>query len=294
MSMPIFKPNYKKQIFFITNIRDFTSEGQPQIVQAHDVIQLLKSNQCVTEQYGNKTYKVLRFLLKTNGELVFAHEGAPGDIVPSHWQMTGVEDCLSAECFTAGNAFFSIEDDILQVINHKSGDFRPAFDSLLYLFPELIKNKISMANSLEIHQLDNSGAILDNHQIRYEEVLEYYHSAAQEKPGNSNTLDVPVAPHSGFAPDLNHVDFNVSANKLYDDVTFLNQSNNEQLTIGTQSQSIAMGSQNATLVQQLISSEEHRNNESNPHAQRNTFFYYNEEIAQQEHVFENNPRRYSM
>lgn len=294
MPRKIFNSNYEKRPFYIASIRDLTYDHQPQIVPAHSLKQLLQDKQCVTECYKGTTYKVLRFLLKTNGELVFAHEGSPGGVVPSHWQMTGEDDSLSAECYTAGNALFRIEDDFLQVINHKSGDFRPEFDSLLFLFPELINNKILMGNSLEIQQLDNSGALLVSHYLNYEDVLECYHSTAQDGSGNSNTLDSQAAPPPGFVQELDKANFNASANKVYDDVMFLNQSHDELLTNSAHNQSATACHHNMVLEQKLTSTEEHRHKESNQPVQRNTFFYYNEETDRQGYCVENKSGRHSM
>ncbi|WP_298627659.1 hypothetical protein [uncultured Legionella sp.] len=295
MPIQIFNSNYQKRPFYIVSIRDLICDSQPYIALAHGLKLLLQDKQCVTEGHEGKTYKVLRFLLKTNGELVFAHEGPPGDVVPSHWQMTGEENSLFAECYTAGNALFSIEDDLLQIINHKSGDFRPEFDSLLFLLPELIKNKIPMGNSLEIQQLDNSGALVVCHYINYEDVLECYHSTAQEGAGNSKALEHQASP-PGFVQevDLDKENLNASANKLYDELTFLNQSHNEHLTTSSSSKSPDACHQNTTLEQNLTSTEEQLNKESNQQVQRHTFFYYNEETAQQGQCAENQLGRHSM
>lgn len=187
----IFDKSYKKEMFYITTIRDFDIEDQPLIAQANELKILLDDTKCHTEQYGGERYKVLRFLLKTNGELVFAHEGSPGDIIPSHWQMSGVGNCIDAECITAGNAFFDPESHTLLILNHKSGDFRPSFNSLQFVFLELIKNKISLAEPLEVQQLDSAGVLKESYLINYVEMNSYSQSELQNQDNHQQQGDNP-------------------------------------------------------------------------------------------------------
>ncbi|KGP62498.1 hypothetical protein EP47_06230 [Legionella norrlandica] len=173
MLSELFNQDYiKRPILMTGTIRHYDNNSSPLIVKPNKINQLLKDKTCHKEIRGNKVYKALRFLLKTDGELVFAHEGCPNGIVPSHWQMTGATRVFDASCITAGNVFFD-ERNTLQIINHKSGDFRPAFDSLQFVFPELIK-AISLGKTLEIQKLYSSGAVEETYKITREDIQTFY------------------------------------------------------------------------------------------------------------------------
>ena len=98
------KDSKKTPIEMMGSIKKINKD-QTLIVQANEINQLLHHKECYQDFRDNKKYKVLRFLLRTNGELVFAHEGGPEGIVPAHWQMADKHPG-NAECVTAGNAFF--------------------------------------------------------------------------------------------------------------------------------------------------------------------------------------------
>ncbi|KTD53839.1 hypothetical protein Lsan_3503 [Legionella santicrucis] len=171
MLSELFDQDYiKRPILMTGTIRHY--EGSPLIVKPNDINQLLKDKICHKEIRGNKVYKVLRFLLRTDGELVFAHEGCPNGLIPAHWHMTGAARVFDASCITAGNVFFD-ENNTLQIINHKSGDFRPAFDSLQFVFPELIK-AISLDKTLEIQKLYLSGALEQTYKIAHKDIQTFY------------------------------------------------------------------------------------------------------------------------
>ncbi|WED44497.1 hypothetical protein [Legionella cardiaca] len=143
--------------------------NSPRIVKANEIHQLLQDKNCPSR----KGVKVLRFLLRTDGELVFAFEGFPSGPVPAHWQMTEVNTPWEAKCITAGNAFFD-ENNVLQRINHKSGDFRPPFDSLQFVFPKLVKDKLPLANTLVIQELDNAGATKNKYKVSREDIFTFW------------------------------------------------------------------------------------------------------------------------
>lgn len=172
MLSELFNQDYIKRPILMTGTIRHYENSSPLIVKPNKINQLLKDKICHKEICGNKVYKVLRFLLRTNGELVFAHEGCPNGIIPAHWHMTGAHRVFDAFCITAGNVFFD-ENNILQIINHKSGDFRPEFDSLQFVFPELIKS-ISLDKTLEIQKLCSSGALEQTYKITHKDIQTFY------------------------------------------------------------------------------------------------------------------------
>lgn len=105
MLSKLFNTHYKKEpISMRGSIKKITSS--PIVVPPEKILELLQAPECAQDKIGGKTYKILRFLIRTNGELVFAHEGYPGGPIPAHWQMTGESLASKAYCLTAGNVFF--------------------------------------------------------------------------------------------------------------------------------------------------------------------------------------------
>ena len=154
----IFKPVEKKEI----PIKDiFSARGQlgnvknsPTFYKASALPKLLEVATRSGVRYDGD--RVLRFLLSTNNNLIFAKEGYPSKDIPAHFQMANL-NYEHAKCLTAGNAFFNEKGELCK-INHKSGDFRPSFDSLQFVFPALLKAGIPIAKELEIDKLnDKSG-----------------------------------------------------------------------------------------------------------------------------------------
>ncbi|HTM63860.1 MAG TPA: hypothetical protein VL360_05105 [Gammaproteobacteria bacterium] len=99
--------------------------------------------------------RVVRFLLSTKNNLIFAKEGSPLKDIPAHFQMANF-DVDQAKCLTAGNAYFNDNGELCR-IDHKSGDFRPPFDTLQFVFPALIQSGIPIAKELEIDKLNDKG-----------------------------------------------------------------------------------------------------------------------------------------
>ena len=104
----------------------------------------------------------IRFLVDIYGRLWFAEEGGPGKIIPAHYQITG-EPANSARCITAGNITFSANHKEIIAINHKSGDFKPPFDTLKWVLAILVANEhrleaafVSLAATINIQKLSSS------------------------------------------------------------------------------------------------------------------------------------------
>lgn len=161
------------------SIKKITSS--PIVVPPEKILELLQAPECAQDKIGGKTYKILRFLIRTNGELVFAHEGYPGGPIPAHWQMTGESLASKAYCLTAGNVFFDKKNNLLARINNKSGDFRPPFDSLQLVFPRLIQAQIPLGNTLKIQKFDSSGCPEEIFHVSKKEILTHF-SAAEHIP----------------------------------------------------------------------------------------------------------------
>lgn len=117
----------------------------------------------------------IRFIYTTDNKLYFAHEGNPSVLhnVPAHYMMTG-DYCRSAICRSAGNIKFIKTQSgfILTFINHKSGDFRPSFVSLIPVLGILERissskssssptenNLVTLAASLTLEKLNGSGGV---------------------------------------------------------------------------------------------------------------------------------------
>ena len=118
----------------------------------------------------------IRYLVDRGCNVWFAEEGPASASIPAHDQMRG-EPSTSATCITAGNIVFS--DDYLEMreFNHKSGDLRPSFDSLKWLFAVLIANQAQLptplALKLTIEQLSSSGGTEKKHELDKDDLIDW-------------------------------------------------------------------------------------------------------------------------
>lgn len=103
---------------------------------------------------------VFRYLVDTKGIIWFALEGTPARNIPSHHQMTTLSD--NELCFSAGNIQINDQDEIIN-INHKSGDYKPGFESLVHPLSILAayhnKGVIKLAQDICIEKMLSSGGI---------------------------------------------------------------------------------------------------------------------------------------
>ena len=125
-----------------------------------DIYSLSTLKTLLTEKKKNKEIPDLRFLIDLNKKVWFARESHKHIPAPAHYQMTG-ESQRKAYCITAGNLVLTDDYKTLFKINHKSGDFRPFFDSLKWFIALLILNEkklpFLLPSILHIEELNGSG-----------------------------------------------------------------------------------------------------------------------------------------
>lgn len=153
-------------------------DNKPIIVNASQLSILLDRPDCFTADIEGAEYKVLRFLVKLDGELVFGAEGAPipgekrVEHIPVHYQMADMG--FEAKCLTAGNAYFD-KNNQLCIIDHKSGDFHPGFDTLQFaikpLAKEIAAGHLKCNPILSINELNTYLAPIKTHPISIAEIL---------------------------------------------------------------------------------------------------------------------------
>ncbi len=119
------------------------------IFKVEDISQLLNSKDCIKEMLGGSECKVLRFMVRTNGDIVFAPEGPADNVVPAHTHMISDDNDDFRYCLAAGNIYFDSQDRVCQ-INNKSGDYKPPFDTLQFVIPALIRANVPTNESLTI------------------------------------------------------------------------------------------------------------------------------------------------
>ncbi|MCW8408558.1 hypothetical protein OQJ13_06175 [Legionella sp. PATHC035] len=231
MLTKLFNTQYKKEpISMRGSIKKITSS--PLVVPPEQIQQLLQAPECAQDKIGEKNYKILRFLIRTNGELVFAHEGYPGGPIPAHWQMTGEKLPSKAYCLTAGNVFFDKKNNLLVRINNKSGDFRPPFDSLQLVFPKLIQAQIPLGNTLRIQKLDSSGCPEELFRVSKKEILTHFGAAAPTPVVSNKHLDEDLKRLERFCKEklaLNKknklgIEYNESIKRFYNKAVHIRKS----------------------------------------------------------------------
>lgn len=107
-----------------------------------------------------------RFIYTTDNELLFSFEGRPSQKhkIPAHYEMTG-EAQNGAQCLSAGNISFEKRGTSFAItfINHKSGDFRPGFHSIVPVISLMTRyfrqnqTSIDWNGEIAIEELDNNG-----------------------------------------------------------------------------------------------------------------------------------------
>lgn len=139
--------------------------NHPLIVKADQLDSLLSRTDS-----NKQGYKILRFLLRTNGELVFAAEGTPGEHIPTHYQMAD-SDFYRAACLTAGNVYFG-QDTQLKIIDHKSGDFKPPFHTLQFALPAFAETQLlTTTKVITINELTESGMHKKSYHLTRDAIL---------------------------------------------------------------------------------------------------------------------------
>ncbi|USQ13428.1 hypothetical protein J2N86_12155 [Legionella lytica] len=131
----------------------------------------------LTEKKQGKEVPDLRYLVDVNGVAWFAretHNDAP--IAPAHYKMTG-SPRNAAYCKTAGNLFFSEDYSTLIRINHKSGDFRPSFDSIKWILAIFVANEdrlpFKLPEILIIDELNHTGKVIQSHQCSIADIKKW-------------------------------------------------------------------------------------------------------------------------
>lgn len=111
--------------------------------------------------------KGVRFVVREDYKILFALEGGRGRIVPGHADMA--EPVLAA-----GKLCFDKTGTVITGITHKSGAFRPSFDSLIWLYALLVNreliNHITLADVISIERLDGGGGVETSYKVPLEEL----------------------------------------------------------------------------------------------------------------------------
>lgn len=131
--------------------------------------------------------KTVRYLVDCSFRLWFAEEGAPTNTIPAHFQMTG-ESAGAARCIAAGNMEFSDDFTKIGMLNNKSGDFRPTFDSIKWPLAIMIIHElygamhpILLADELRLEELTPSGGSKDVHVVNKAELISWVIETFAEK-----------------------------------------------------------------------------------------------------------------
>lgn len=115
-------------------------------------------------------YKI-RFVMDCHYQVWFAKEGTPCATIPGHGQMLEGHTCITAGVLRFSKDFKTLE------IDHKSGDYRPAFDSLKWFLAALMVNfearKIQLPATLSILRLNSAGASKNQSILALEDIVKW-------------------------------------------------------------------------------------------------------------------------
>lgn len=155
-------PPDNQERFQSTNMKKITTSASFSINSLKTLGDLLQ------EKKQGKETPDLRYLVDTSGTAWFARETRDNEPkAPAHYKMTG-ERSNAARCKTAGNIFFNEDYSVLLKINHKSGDFRPSFESIKWLLAILVVNEkalpFDLPKVLTIEELNYNGGLVAAHE----------------------------------------------------------------------------------------------------------------------------------
>lgn len=157
MIAPAFRSRYRN---FCFNLYPFA--------KLHDLINEVSHTEVDLDE--DSLYKI-RFVMNQHFQVWFSKEGPPSSITPGHGQMLEKEACICA-----GVLRFSKSFDILE-IDHKSGDFRPDFNSLQWFLLALAVNiksiKIQLPQMLYLLKLDSNGGNQSKYELSIESILNW-------------------------------------------------------------------------------------------------------------------------
>lgn len=164
-------------------------DNKPTLYTADALPELLKVAEPVP--FGETKDKVIRILVTKEGELVLGLEGKPGKEIPAHFQMSDL-DVSKALCITAGNAYFNDKGELTR-IDHKSGDFRPPFDTLQHALALLVKAGVKFAPEVHIDKLNDRGGTEKRFTVKGEDITAHY-TVAQKQVKLSSEENIDVTP----------------------------------------------------------------------------------------------------
>lgn len=165
----IFTPLTQPTSFRADNLRSGHRVKKPKRIARNreELNALLDASDCYRNNLKTLSkVKTVRFLLTEDDRMVWGPEGGPypENDVPGHAHLAETEDLWEAKCITAGNAFFS-EDNQLVGFSNQSGDFRPSFDSLQFALPHFINLSIPMADQILIKKVNCCGGFESYHHL---------------------------------------------------------------------------------------------------------------------------------
>lgn len=120
-------PSYLRKYYDIAHLDRFISE-----------LSALDDDYEYEEKFG------ARYLVNTEGRLLFTREGRAGKYVARHKD-------IANKCLAAGNIYFNEDYSQIIKINHESGDFHPTIESLVYPLAALLAvNPDIVSDTLDI------------------------------------------------------------------------------------------------------------------------------------------------
>ena len=92
-----------------------------------------------------------RFVVATDGQILFSREGARSRFIPAHNE-------IAPTVLTAGNIIFSSDYSQIVQITNKSGHFEPSFGSLVFAIPLILNAGFPLANNFCLYNEKNHQA----------------------------------------------------------------------------------------------------------------------------------------
>lgn len=170
-------PDFNK--FFMPAMPEFINfKGEPNkhhngenalIFSSAELPKLLDFPKTVDDLPRYEGLHVIRHAVRVDGSFYVGREGIPNSTnkIPSHRDLSG----NGKSCIASGNSYFNAQNE-LAIINNKSGDFSPPFETIKFALLAYKNLGIKFAEIVQIEKLDSSGGVACIYRFKRDFLLE--------------------------------------------------------------------------------------------------------------------------
>lgn len=183
----------------------------------------IQAAQDLQEKFEGVRNKIeLRFVIDKNYRLLLGPEGPPNKSIRSHYEMAD-NNPQFASAYCAGTLVFGIDENDawkIEQFNHKSGFFRPSFQSLVLLaiaLAQIPSLKQQLAPTLAAIELESSGGVKHTYTLTAED-LEKIAAKTEHQVYVENILKSNLLPNYHQLNQVGNVNLNTVEDLLKESI----------------------------------------------------------------------------